>query len=305
MYLTQYKEICEKQGWAFETCDNGKKVRITLKTLPSEHSFTVSKDNFAEQIKAVSESYLAKEYARIGHAASTTGKPIGLASIFNEGFAVSAALDALAAALGNAKVEAQTWICTDPDTCQWRRQIGETRFELYDILEVPDGYFAVHGEVDPAEDMTPGELEQLLRSFDGLVDDTNTESERWALTAEAQFETEEFSAERGVFDTFEEAEAFIRAKVEADNATLPKQDPNNEDDELWKLDEAISARNAAVGVVKTRLDTIRSLDKLRLAIFLQDVHSHAKDYPNDNLSWCEWLSKADDGHLLDVEHVSL
>lgn len=34
MYLTQYKEICEKQGWAFETCDNGKKVRITLKTLP-------------------------------------------------------------------------------------------------------------------------------------------------------------------------------------------------------------------------------------------------------------------------------
>ena len=104
MYLTQYKEICEKQGWAFETCDNGKKVRITLKTLPSEHSFTVSKDNFAEQIKAVSESYLAKEYARIGHAASTTGKPIGLAPIFNEGFAVSAALDALAAALGNAKV---------------------------------------------------------------------------------------------------------------------------------------------------------------------------------------------------------
>lgn len=105
MYLTQYKEICEKQGWAFETCDNGKKVRITLKTLPSEHSFTVSKDNFAEQIKAVSESYLAKEYARIGHAASTTGKPIGLAPIFNEGFAVSAALDALAAALGNAKVK--------------------------------------------------------------------------------------------------------------------------------------------------------------------------------------------------------
>lgn len=104
---------------------------------------------------------------------------------------------------------------------------------------------------------------------------------------------------------YQRQEVFIRAKVEADNATLPKQDPNTEDDELWKLDEAISARNAAVGVVKTRLDTIRSLDKLRLAIFLQDVHSHAKDYPNDNLSWCEWLSKADDGHLLDVEHVSL
>ena len=187
MYLTQYKEICEKQGWTFETCDNGKKVRITLTTLPSEHSFTVSKDSFAEQIKAVSESYLAKEYARIGHETSTTGKPISLAPIFNDGFAVSAALDALTAALSNAKVEAQTWICTDPDTCQWRRQIGETRFELYDILEVPDGYFAVHGEVDPAEDMTPGELEQLLRSFDGLVDDADTESERWALTAEAQF----------------------------------------------------------------------------------------------------------------------
>lgn len=79
MYLTQYKEICEKQGWTFETCDNGKKVRITLTTLPLEHSFTVSKDSFAEQIKAVSESYLAKEYARIGHETSTTGKPISLA----------------------------------------------------------------------------------------------------------------------------------------------------------------------------------------------------------------------------------
>ena len=97
----------------------------------------------------------------------------------------------------------------------------------------------------------------------------------------------------------------IRAKVEADNAALPKQDPNDEDDECWKLDEAISARNAAVGVVKTRLDTIRSLDKLRLAIFLQDVHSRAKDYPTNNLSWCDWLSKADDGHLLDVKPASL
>lgn len=46
---------------------------------------------------------------------------------------------------------------------------------------------------------------------------------------------------------------------------------------------------------------IRSLDKLRLAVFLNDIHSNVKDFPSDNLSWCDWLNKPDDGHLLDVK----
>lgn len=261
-------------------------------TLPNKHLFIVNKNNFAKEVTALSETYLLDEYAK------TSGS---CAPIFCEDFAVSAALNALAAALNVAAVEAKTWICTDPDTCQWRRQVGETKFELYDIFEAPDNYFAVHGVVDPAEDLTPSELHQLEDSYDGLLDNSTSESERWALLAEAQFETEEFSAEREVFDTFEEAEASIRAKIEADNIKLPKSDPNDENDELWKLSDALYARDVANGVVKTRLDAIRSLDKLRLAVFLNDIHSNVKDFPSDNLSWCDWLNKPDDGHLLDVK----
>lgn len=75
----------------------------------------------------------------------------------------------------------------------------------------------------------------------------------------------------------------------------------DENDELWKLSDALYARDVANGVVKTRLDAIRSLDKLRLAVFLNDIHSNVKDFPSDNLSWCDWLNKPDDGHLLDVK----
>jgi hypothetical protein len=31
------------------------------------------------------------------------------------------------------------------------------------------------------------------------------------------------------------------------------------------------------------------------------VHSGAKDFPSNNMSWCDWLNKPDDGHLLDVK----
>jgi hypothetical protein len=305
MYLVQYKEICEKQGWKFEFCDGDLNVRITLPSLPSKPFFTVSKENFAENITALSDNHLLDEYAKITSTASTTGQPISLSPIFNEGFAVSAALNALAAALNSSKIEAQTWVCTDPDTCQWRRQIGETKFELYDTFKAPDGCYTAHGIVDPAKDLKPYEVENLTKFYDGLLDDVTSDSERWALLAEAQFEMEEFSTERRFYTSFEDAEAYIHAVVENDNSKLPKPKPDDENDELWKLSEALYARDVVNGVVKTRLDTIRSLDKLRLAIFLQDVHSHAKDYPTDNLSWCDWLSKADDGQLLDVKSVSL
>ena len=155
MYLPQFQEICEKQGWDFKWSDDGKNAYITLMTLPNKHLFIVNKDNFAKEVTALSETYLLDEYAK------TSGS---CAPIFCEDFAVSAALSALAAALNVAAV-----------------------------------------------------------------------------------------------------------------------------------------RDVANGVVKTRLDAIRSLDKLRLAIFLNDIHSNVKDFPSDNLSWCDWLNKPDDGHLLDAK----
>lgn len=168
----------------------------------------------------------------------------------------------------------KTAICNDPDTCQWRRQVGGTRYELYDIFEAPNGtYFVVHGEVDPTE-LDPDDYDQLLEAYSGLLDSANCESERWALIAEAQFETEELSMERERFSTFEGAERAIWKKVGAD----------------------VSDENSAT---ETRLDAIRKLDKFHLAVFLNDVHSGAKDFPSNNMSWCDWLNKPDDGHLLD------
>lgn len=115
MYLPQFQEICEKQGWDFKWSDDGESAYITLMTLPNKHLFIVNKNNFAKEVTALSETYLLDEYAK------TSGS---CAPIFCEDFAVSTALNALAAALNVAAVEAKTWICTDPDTCQWRRQVG-------------------------------------------------------------------------------------------------------------------------------------------------------------------------------------
>lgn len=80
--------------------------------------------------------------------------------------------------------------------------------------------------------------------------------------------------EREHFWTFDEAERTIRKKVGADVS-----DENSE--------------------TETRLDAVRKLDKFHLAVFLNDVHSGAKDFPSNNMSWCDWLNKPDDGHLLD------
>ncbi len=54
-------------------------------------------------------------------------------------------------------------------------------------------------------------------------------------------------------------------------------------------------------MTETRLDAIRKLDKLRLAIFLNDVRRGVKDFPSDNMSWCDWLSKPDDSTFAGCE----
>lgn len=36
---------------------------------------------------------------------------------------------------------------------------------------------------------------------------------------------------------------------------------------------------------------IRSLDKVRMAMFLQDIKNNPDNYPNDRSSWVEWLNK--------------
>ena len=278
MYCIQYDEICKKHNFELEHDAHGDGVSLKYPAgLTPKCTLRLSQNHLPEEVSAMAEKYGSDRFAVFMYnAAAAAGNTIGLAETLEENKKVSAALSDLADDLKQAELEAKTWVCTDPDTCQWRRQVGGTRYELYDIFEAPNGtYFVVHGEVDPTE-LDPDDYDQLLEAYSGLLDSANCESERWALIAEAQFETEELSMERERFSTFEGAERAIRKKVGAD----------------------VSDENSAT---ETRLDAIRKLDKFHLAVFLNDVHSGAKDFPSNNMSWCDWLNKPDDGHLLDVK----
>lgn len=276
MYCIQYDEICKKHNFELEHDAHGDGVSLKYPAgLAPKYTLRLSQNHLPEEVSAMAEKYSSDRFAIFMYnAAAAAGNAISLAETLEKNKKVSAALSDLADDLKQAELEAKTWVCTDPDTCQWRRQVGGTRYELYDIFEAPNGtYFVVHGEVDPTE-LDPDDYDQLLEAYSGFLDSANCESERWALVAEAQFETEELSMERERFSTFEGAERAIRKKVGAD----------------------VSDENA---VPETRLDAIRKLDKLRLAIFLNDVRSGVKDFPSDNMSWCDWLNKPDNGHLLD------
>lgn len=278
MYCIRYDEICKKHNFEMEHDTHGDGVTLRYPAGPApKYSLHLSQNHLPDEVSAMAEKYRSDSFAVfVFNAAAAAGNTISLAETLEKNKKVSAALSDLANDLKQAELEAKTWVCTDPDTCQWRRQVGGTRYELYDIFEAPNGtYFAVHGEVDPTE-LDPDDYDQLLEAYSGLLDSANCESERWALIAEAQFETEELSMERERFTTFEGAERAIRKKVGAD----------------------ISDENS---VAVTRLDAIRKLDKLHLAVFLNDVHSGAKAFPSNNMSWCDWLSKPDGGHLLDVK----
>ena len=280
MYCIQYDEICKKRNFELEHDAHGDGVSLKYPAgLAPKYTLRLSQNHLPEEVSAMAEKYGSDRFAVFMYnAEAAAGNTISLAETLEENKKVSAALSDLADDLKQAELEAKTWVCTDPDTCQWRRQVGGTRYELYDIFEAPNGtYFVVHGEVDPTE-LDSDDYDQLLEAYSGLLDSANCESERWALIAEAQFETEELSMERERFSTFEGAERAIRKKVGAD----------------------VTDENS---VAETRLDAIRKLDKLRLAIFLNDVRRGVKDFPSDNMSWCDWLNKPDDGHLLDVKPV--
>lgn len=278
MYCIQYDEICKKHNFELKHDTLGERVTLEYPadSVPKD-TLCLFQNHLPDGVSAMAEKYSSDRFAMFKYnAAAAAGNTISLTETLEKNKKVSAALSDLADDLKQAELEAKTWVCTDPDTCQWRRQVGGTRYELYDIFEAPNGtYFVVHGEVDPTE-RDPDDYDQLLEAYSGLLDSANCESERWALIAEAQFETEELSMERERFSTFEGAERAIWKKVGAD----------------------VSDENSAT---ETRLDAIRKLDKFHLAAFLNDVHSGAKDFPSNNMSWCDWLNKPDDGHLLDVK----
>lgn len=143
MYYIQFDEICKMHGFEIEHDAHGDGV--TLK-YPAGHtpkeSFRLSQNHLSEEVSAMAEKYRSDSFAMfIFRAAAAAGNTISLSETMEENKKVSAALSDLADDLKQAELEAKTWVCTDPDTCQWRRQVGGTRYELYDIFEAPNGTF--------------------------------------------------------------------------------------------------------------------------------------------------------------------
>lgn len=184
MYCIQYDEICKKHN--FELKHDALGERVTLEypadSVPKD-TIRLFQNHLPEGVSAMAEKYSSDRFAIFKYnAAAAAGNTIGLTETLEKNKKVSAALSDLADDLKQAELEAKTWVCTDPDTCQWRRQVGGTRYELYDTFEAPNGtYFVVHGEVDPTE-LDPDDYDQLLEAYSGLLDSANCESERWAFT---------------------------------------------------------------------------------------------------------------------------
>lgn len=139
MYCIQYDEICKKHN--FELKHDALGERVTLEypadSVPKD-TIRLFQNHLPEGVSAMAEKYSSDRFAIFKYnAAAAAGNTIGLTETLEKNKKVSAALSDLADDLKQAELEAKTWVCTDPDTCQWRRQVGGTRYELYDIFEAP------------------------------------------------------------------------------------------------------------------------------------------------------------------------
>ncbi len=93
--------------------------------LAPKYTLRLSQNHLPEEVSAMAEKYGSDRFAVFMYnAAAAAGNTINsLAETLEENKKVSAALSDLADDLKQAELEAKTWVCTDPDTCQWRRQV--------------------------------------------------------------------------------------------------------------------------------------------------------------------------------------
>lgn len=98
------------------------------------------------------------------------------------------------------------WICTDPDTMQWRREVpekGEGVFELAQVNEYVSHFKVAHGFVYPAD--VEKDKDELMSSYDWPEETINSDDFP-AILAEASFETgvTEYDSPKE-YDSFEKA----------------------------------------------------------------------------------------------------
>lgn len=130
MYCIQYDEICKKHNFELKHDAHGDGVNLKYPAgLAPKYTLRLSQNHLPEEVSAMAEKYGSDRFAVFMYnAAAAAGNTIGLTETLEKNKKVSAALSDLADDLKQAELEAKTWVCTDPDTCQWRRQVGGTRY---------------------------------------------------------------------------------------------------------------------------------------------------------------------------------
>lgn len=300
MYLIQYSEAAEHLGWNVKDCtDDNNSVIISRNGVSGRvYDFKLNKENFIADMERLASQFDADAYAMEYYSAHKSWPERNiLGEIVNDCYKIRDMLFPLLEAMWKEQKEADSWVCTDPDTCQYRHQVGTTLYEFYDIVDLQNGEFeVVHDTVDPTK-MDEKEFDELMIAFDGIVENVpKGSSGYWALIAEAQFESLSSYDDVEVFHSFKAAEEHIRDTIGIESDDSPDAMFDSIRSDVEKRTDAIYGRDTSNS--ETRLSAIRRMDAFHLGILLEDIRRGNNVYPTSNLTWIEWLKGVPKGHVI-------
>ena len=258
----------------------------------------MNKENFITDMERLASQFNADAYAMEYYSTHKSWSERNiLGEIVNDCYKIRNMLFPLLEAMWKEQKEADSWVCTDPDTCQYRHQVGTTLYEFYDIVDLQNGEFeVVHDTVDPTK-MDEKEFDELMIAFDGIVENVpKCSSGYWALIAEAQFESLSSYDDVEVFHSFEAAKEYIRDTIGIESDNLPDAMFDSIRSDVEKRTDAIYGRDTSNS--ETRLSAIRRMDAFHLGILFEDIRRGNNVYPENNLAWIEWLKGVPKGHVI-------
>ena len=258
MYLIQYSEAAERLGWNVKDCtDDNNSVIISRNGVSGRvYNFKLNKENFIADMERLASQFDADAYAMEYYSTHKSWSERNiLGEIVNDCYKIRNMLFPLLEAMWKEQKEADSWVCTDPDTCQYRHQVGTTLYEFYDIIDLQNGEFeVVHDTVDPTK-MDEKEFDELMIAFDGIVENVpKGSSGYWALIAEAQFESLSSYDDVEVFHSFEAAEEHIRDTIGIESDDSPDAMFDSIRGDVEKGTDAIYGRDTSNS--ETRLSAI-------------------------------------------------
>ena len=300
MYLIQYSEAAERLGWNMKDCtDDNNSVIISRNGVSGRvYDFKLNKENFIADMERLASQFDADAYAMEYYSAHKSWPERNiLGEIVNDCYKIRDMLFPLLEAMWEEQKEADSWVCTDPDTCQYRHQVGTTLYEFYDIVDLQNGDIeVVHDTVDPTK-MDENEFNELMIAFDGIVDNVPKDSSGyWTLIAEAQFESLSSYDDVEIFHSFEAAEKYIRDTIGIESDNSPDAMFDSIRSNVEKGTDAIYGRDTSSS--ETRLSIIRRMDAFHLGVLLEDIRRGNNVYPTNNLAWIKWLKGVPKGHVI-------